>query len=707
MAVAAIAVGNLTSPALYVASFHVELFQDAGYTQLVGSKACQAVKDSSGNWVQSDLIGFDGLVRGQTYYIQAGPVSPGGVANFNRYSVQAGTITIPASTYTGTFTSTSSGVSYDITPASVPSDIDHYEAIWTKDGSAPSNSSLENNWQGLPLPNGVMHLFVGGSPGQNIHLFVRGVSTSGGYQNWVAVDNRTVSPSGSGSLDASDILYADGTSVESLKPGQAGADITGVNVAADTQAVNGINSGHISDTAVSIGFLGKWWRTSEANKYPVGGGELNYAPMFTTHDSRINYNIWGDSHFLGASPLPPVPSGNGSWIYVRWTGYFTCSTDGTYTFGTNSDDGSNFILNGSYIVNDLGSRHGSVAGNLVYQNSGTVYLFAGHTYAVVVEYHQEDNNGGIQVMYTPPGGSVQLLDIGAAFSNAAFTQYADGTPVDSLKPAAAGADVTAVNVSADTSSVNGRAASDVAQTVLAGGGVDYLHQGNANIPQNATSLIIRGSFEDGSVGNWSGTQTVSVTGEPFLKAMKSTHRDIYESGNWFIVSPGQRIYVYGWYNTQNCAEPASIGVQFASADVQYTWVTGATLASGQGWTQISGYLEVPANAVKGTPWIQINKDEAVVDYVLVANLYMSKTAVVDFSESTHINKNADNIPYTDGTTIQALKPAQAGADVTGLNTANNTNNVGSTSASVISQVVPNGGMVVLNAGGRVFSVQSI
>lgn len=728
MAVAAIVFGNLKSEALYVASFHVELFSDSNYSVLVGSKACAAVRDSDSLWVQSDLIGFDGLVRGQTYYYQAGPVSPGGVANFVRGNIQAGTLTIPACTYTGTFAATSSGVSYDITPGSVPSDIDHYEAIWTKDGSAPSNSSLENNWQGSTLPSGVMHLFVGGSPGQNIHLFMRAISTSGGYQNWVAVDNRTVSPATTGSTNAAGIFYADGTSVEDLKPASAGADVTGANVSADTAAVNGINSGHVADTATSVGFVGKWWRTSSASPSPAAGGELSYAPFYTTHDASINYNIYGYNAWAGAIvPSPPTwlssypgtqSTNDAQYVYIRFTGYFVCNQTGTYTFGVNCDDGANLIVNGTAIVSQLAATSHGTLTDRTYLYQGTIALTAGDTYSVVVEYRNGVNNAGIQVLYTPPGGSVQLLDLGKAFSNAAFTTYTDGTPVDALQPAAAGADVTSVNVSADTSAVGGRAADEVAQTVLSGGGINYLSGSNQNLPQNANSLLIRGSFEDGLTGTWGpGCQVVAApAGHDFTKYLVIFNRDNFEYGNDFPVVAGQRIYCYGWASTQGIPTGyGSCGFGLAYKNGAGT-IVGFARAVGlnpqTGWGGYSGYLTVPSGISVATaiPWIQIDHDATTINTnysFWLANLFYSKTAVVDFSEATHVNKNADNIPYADGSTIQSLKPAQVGADVTGSNTANNTNNVASVPATTIASVVPNGYKLYINSGSRSYSIQAI
>lgn len=717
MAVAAIAVGNLTSPALYVTSFHVEVFSDSGYTELVGSKSCAAVKDSTGNnWIQSDLIGFNGLVRGQTYYIQAGPVSPGGVATFNRYSIQAGTITIPACTYAGTFTATTSGITYDITPANVPSDIDHFEAIWTKDGSAPSNDSLDNAWEGKALANGLVHLFVGGAPGQTIHLFFRAVSISGGYQNWFAVDNRTISAAGggSGSTNASGITYADGQTVESLKPGQAGADVTGSNTAADTAAVNGINSGHVADTATSVGFLGKWWRTSSSNMFPPNGGELPYTPLVITHDAQINYDIWHEYSWTNASPLPALPSGDGSWLYVRWVGYYFCSTTGTYTFGTNSDDGANLFVNGQALVSELAARHGAQP-NLTYMHSGTINLTAGQTYQVIVEYHQEDNNGGIQVLMTPPGGTVQLLNVGAAFTNAAYAQYADGTPVNALQPAAAGADVTAVNVSADTSAVGGRAAADVAQTVLSGGGTDYLHSGNINQPQNGNNLLIRGSFEDGQLGSWStfgAASVVPVTGQPFTKALSTWSRDTVEATNYFPVSAGQRIYVSCDINTMGIAAGGpvcSIGLFVRDGNQSvFAFPAVSFVAAQTNWEALSGYITIPTGGVTAAAWISIQSfNLAPTQFVQVANMFYSKSPAVDFSDPIHTNKNANNIPYANGQTIQSLQPAQVGADVTGQNTANNTNNVAGVSASTIASVVPSGFKLFINSGNRSYSIQAI
>ncbi len=58
---------------------------------------------------------------------------------------------------------------------------------------------------------------------------------------------------------------------------------------------------------------------------------------------------------------------------------------------------------------------------------------------------------------------------------------------------------------------------------------------------------------------------------------------------------------------------------------------------------------------------------------------------VDLATSQVLNKTADNITYTGGATVQSLQPAQAGADVTGQNTAADTAAVAGTAAASVSQ----------------------
>lgn len=64
---------------------------------------------------------------------------------------------------------------------------------------------------------------------------------------------------------------------------------------------------------------------------------------------------------------------------------------------------------------------------------------------------------------------------------------------------------------------------------------------------------------------------------------------------------------------------------------------------------------------------------------------------VDLATSQVLNKTAINITYTGGATVQSLQPAQAGADVTGQNTAADTskvNGVASSSISPIANLMP-------------------
>lgn len=67
------------------------------------------------------------------------------------------------------------------------------------------------------------------------------------------------------------------------------------------------------------------------------------------------------------------------------------------------------------------------------------------------------------------------------------------------------------------------------------------------------------------------------------------------------------------------------------------------------------------------------------------NIKMLQSVLLKKEKEWERVPGANEITYTDGNTVESLKPAQAGADVTGDNTAKNTENVGSTPAATIEQ----------------------
>jgi hypothetical protein len=146
---------------------------------------------------------------------------------------------------------------------------------------------------------------------------------------------------------------------------------------------------------------GKWWNAA----FPPGGGDLAATPDATTQDGSLNYNITGETWAAATAGPAGVNQTN---IYARWTGKFVSPTTGTYTIGVNSDDGANVYVNGTLLVGNLSTGQGAGA-DLTYTQSGQIDLTAGTLNSIVVEYEQGEGQGGVQLLWTPPGASAASL----------------------------------------------------------------------------------------------------------------------------------------------------------------------------------------------------------------------------------------------------------------------------------------------------------
>ncbi|HEX8522538.1 MAG TPA: PA14 domain-containing protein [Tepidisphaeraceae bacterium] len=85
----------------------------------------------------------------------------------------------------------------------------------------------------------------------------------------------------------------------------------------------------------------------------------------------------------------------------QYVGYITVPTTGTYTFYTNSDDGSTLYIGNTQVVNNDGLHGGQ-------ERSGQVVLAAG-THAFKVNYFENAGGEGLSVSYSGPGISKQLI----------------------------------------------------------------------------------------------------------------------------------------------------------------------------------------------------------------------------------------------------------------------------------------------------------
>jgi hypothetical protein len=118
----------------------------------------------------------------------------------------------------------------------------------------------------------------------------------------------------------------------------------------------------------------------------------------------LNFNNWTILTNAGAS----VPN-NGDFYAVEVSGVFTPTETGVYTFGINSDDGSDLLINGALVTSYYGG-HGM--GGYQY---GSVSLVAGTSYTFMARMQEYGGGDGMAVVWKRPSQtaySLQTAELG-------------------------------------------------------------------------------------------------------------------------------------------------------------------------------------------------------------------------------------------------------------------------------------------------------
>jgi hypothetical protein len=191
--VGSIFVHSLKTTSRYCSNFIVECYSDSGLTTRVGVATSAVVWDGT-YWQQKSLISFGGLVKGSTYYLRAGVVSPasGLITWGSSYSIAATNGTAPTTTYAAVYDVISTGVSYTVTPTGVPSDINHFEVYYNFTGTAPASTTIPQFR--IPFTYSIdttFHFFVSCKAGTSVSVWVRAYNTSGQTQSWTALTTKT------------------------------------------------------------------------------------------------------------------------------------------------------------------------------------------------------------------------------------------------------------------------------------------------------------------------------------------------------------------------------------------------------------------------------------------------------------------------------------------------------------------------------------
>lgn len=262
-------------------------------------------------------------------------------------------------------------------------------------------------------------------------------------------------------------------------------------------------------------------------------------------------------------------------------------------------------------------------------------------------------------------------------------QFADtGKTLAELEPAEAGADVTAAHTAADTTLVNGVPSSTVN---LATTGQQRNLIPDSDLKFTSTYWVSRGSQGTAYVANGVGADGGNAWVYPGTGAVQA---NCWVPSATIEVVPGQTYTLSGYIDATNCI--SGTGPEWAIYNTAINSLyANATQALGQkgrvsttwtcpsGVTQVVVLFDTQSTAVtSGTNIVWSNPQLEIGD---VATSYKSNylddltgylkagASQIDLASSIHLNKTANYISYTSGGTVDSLKPAQAGADVTSQN----------------------------------------
>ena len=168
------------------------------------------------------------------------------------------------------------------------------------------------------------------------------------------------------------------------------------------------------------------------------GIELKGDPILAQVDKSVDFT------FDGNPPSPEVGTQNFS---VRWTGYLSPATAGTYEVGAAGDDGYRLWLDGKLLVEDWGT-HG------VSSKTVPVELRAGQKYAVKLEYFQGGGGAVARLIWSLPSNQDSPLQAALDAAKQAdvviavvgITSSLEGEEMDVKVPGFKGGDRTSIDL---------------------------------------------------------------------------------------------------------------------------------------------------------------------------------------------------------------------------------------------------------------------
>ena len=132
---------------------------------------------------------------------------------------------------------------------------------------------------------------------------------------------------------------------------------------------------------------------------------------------------------VGTNGAIPIDGSLSSYT-VEWFGYFLANVTGTWTFFTNSDDGSylwmdSSALSGNYTTTNAIVKNGG--GHAMVERSGTISLTSGTYYPIRILFGESGGGDNLIVSFTPPSGTKTTNGSGYYFSGSLITTKVSGT----------------------------------------------------------------------------------------------------------------------------------------------------------------------------------------------------------------------------------------------------------------------------------------
>jgi hypothetical protein len=183
----------------------------------------------------------------------------------------------------------------------------------------------------------------------------------------------------------------------------AGGTLTRTTSGSDSILTGSVTAGDVTRS------LRYRWTVSQP--MPAGGSPLLEAFTVATTPATLSAIGWsgtaaaiGTSTDVNFASLNAVPLWRGGPILrfgARITGLLTVTLPGTYSFGIESDDGSDLAISGSTVVSHDGPHSMTLM-------SGSTVLSAG-TYPFVARVFQGSGSNGLRMYWQPPGSGALTL----------------------------------------------------------------------------------------------------------------------------------------------------------------------------------------------------------------------------------------------------------------------------------------------------------